>query len=129
MSRRKSSKKNVRELKYAKIKAAGNILDHYPNVKALHFDLTFVDLDNQVSPIHKNLSYRPQQPAFFEFDCPYWECVDGGFNLRDVVHLMLRGKKPECSGDLRCRGWQDRERVGRHHCYCTLKYRITAEYH
>lgn len=116
-------------MKYAKINSAGSIIDHFPNAKTLLFNLTFVDPDHQVSPIHKNLSYGPQQPAFFEFDCPYWECVDGGFNLKDVVHSMFRDKKAESCGELRCMGWQDRERVGRHRCLCTLKYRVTMEYH
>jgi hypothetical protein len=66
-----------KELQFARIKAAGYIRDKYPYVKAVHFDLTFVDSDNQVPPIYKKLSLEPQQHAYFGFECPYWECVNG----------------------------------------------------
>ncbi len=129
MRRKKRSPDQIsKELQFERIKAEGYIRDKYPHVKALHFDLTFVDSDNQVPPINKKLSLGPQQHAYFGFECPYWECVGGGFDLQGVVDSMLRKKQPECSGELKCMGWQDLERVGKHHCYCILTYRVVAEY-
>lgn len=124
----KSPEQRLAELRHQQMQASGYIRNQYPQVKEIVFDFTFEDFDAQVGPSRQKLKWGPEHPAFFQFDCPYHECVNGGFNLHPEIVALIAGKKPDCAGELRCQGWQDRERVGKHHCYCKLIYKISVTY-
>lgn len=110
------------------MKNSGLIKDQYPNVKEINFELKYHDSDNMVDDSEKTLSWGPKNYAYFEFDCPYWECVDGGFDLSNEIINMLKEKKAQITGKKLCQGWQDRERVGQHRCWCELTYQISTNY-
>ena len=111
---------------------AGYIKDRYPHVVELIFQFTFRDPDpvwqTVRPPWDEKIIRRPQHSALFKFDCRYEECVGGGFDLSSEVRQMIESGEPECSGVLSCQGWQDRERVGQHHCWLELTYKVTASY-
>lgn len=129
MARKKKTAEQVAiELKHLKMVHAGNLRDKYPHMRSLNCEFTFVDFDGQVKPSKKNYSLAPENSAMFEFDCPYWECVQGGFDLQGDIHRMLLSKQRDISGERICQGWQDQERIGKNRCNCKLTYRISAEY-
>lgn len=108
---------------------AGFIKDRYPQVRELTFQFTFHDSDHaNSSPPDKTLTLHPRNSAFFKFDCPFVECVDGGFDLSSPVHQMIEAGGPDCSGTLICQGWQDPERVGQYHCFLEMNYKVTVSY-
>lgn len=85
---------------------AGYIKDEYPQVRELTFQFTFRDPDpvwqKAYSPWDKTMTLRPEHSALFRFDCPYRECVGGGFDLSSPVRQMIEPGKTSClTGGLR----------------------------
>jgi len=100
--------------------------DLYPQVQSLEFDLTFSGEDIVSPPPSRNLEkYVTDSCAFFEFDCSYRDCIDGGFDLTGVVTDMVEKGKTECSGDLFCQGRQEGRR---NLCFHRLTYKIVVKY-
>jgi hypothetical protein len=54
--------------------------------------------------------------------------VDGGHDLTGPIDEMIGEHGAECSGTIRCQGWQDRERIGKHRCWCELTYTVKCVY-
>ena len=108
---------------------AGLIKDRYPQVRELTFQFSFRDPDHKdSSPPDKTFTLHPRDSAFFKFDCPFIECVDGGFDLSGTVKQMIEQGDLHCSGTLTCQGWQDPERVGQYHCFLKMNYNVTVSY-
>ena len=104
------------------------IEEQYPQVEGLKFEFHYRDPDGLATPSSKTFTWSPANLAFFEFECPYLECVDGGHDLTESVSKMLNNDQAECSGTICCQGWQDPERKGQHRCWCELQFKITVTY-
>lgn len=129
MSKKTQKEKQAEaEFKHKKFIFAGKIKDSYPEVKELIFEFYFEDPDKLAKPSNKKFNREKEGSALFEFDCPYWECVGGGFDLSQPISNMIKYKNNECNGQIFCQGWQDRERINKYHCLCQLTYKITAKY-
>lgn len=129
MPRKKKTPEQIAaEMKHLRMAQAGCIRDNFPDVKMIHLTFTFADFDKQVGPSTKNFSLGPEHSASFEYQCAYWECVQGGFDLGPPVRQLVRSKELELRGEATCLGWQDKERLGKHRCYGKLSYQIKVEY-
>lgn len=126
--KRKSPEQRQAELRHSMMQASGYIRERYPMVKAIDFDFTYEDVDQAKIIKEERFSWGPSQPAFFQFNCPLYECVNGGFNLSPTMTSLISERRTADEGTLRCQGWQDRERVGKYHCECGLKYKIKVTY-
>ena len=99
----------------------------WPNVDKLSLVLTYTDENSHpVSTDTKTL--EPHHSAFIWFRCQDYECVNGGFELDNVVLNMIRDGRTEATGEIVCQGWQDRERIGQHRCFRELHYAIKCSY-
>jgi len=107
---------------------AGLVKEKYPQLKHLTIDMTFREPDWGDSPHPQQRSFDPNSNAFFELECPYVECVRGGFNLSAAVDELIQRGEKESSGSLLCQGWQDRERIGQYRCLLKMDYKITVTY-
>lgn len=116
------------EHKHQEFIRAGYIKDRYPRVKILILELNYKDTNGLAQPFHKSYSLTPENSAFFKYNCPYRECIEGGHDLTQPISDMLKNNKVECSGKISCQGWQDRERIGKHRCLCELTYKVTVTY-
>lgn len=108
--------------------ASGFIKDRYPFVKKIVFEFHYHDIDGLAKDSEETFYKNPEHYAYFQFECPYKECINGGFDLRTEIFDMLKNKKVKISGKKICMGWQDRERIGKHRCLCELTYKIKADY-
>jgi hypothetical protein len=130
MNRKQQAKQHEDWLKKENRIAAGYVKDRFPNVKTIKIKKVFVDFDDNreftKEPVVWNIPL--DRHAIFDIECPMWECVDGGFDLTDVINNMVKDHKTTEEGVQRCEGWQDPERVGQHHCYTKLEYKIDIEY-
>lgn len=108
--------------------ASGLIKERYPQVDKIVFKFHYHDSDGLAEDSEETFNRNPESYAYFEFECPYRECIDGGFDLSKEVTEMLKSKKEEIDGEKICMGWQDRERVNKHRCWCELTFEIKATY-
>jgi hypothetical protein len=54
------------------------------------------------SPIHRIVNFSPGSYAFFRVDCLSNDCVDGGFDLTQIINSMIRNHSKEIKGELGC---------------------------
>ena len=66
--------------------------------------------------------------AFFQVKCRQRECVNGGFDLSNLITSAINSQQTIAEGRLSCQGWQDLERVGNNHCLWILDYEISVQY-
>ncbi len=53
-------------------------------------------------PIQRIMNFFPGSYAFFRLDCLSDDCVDGGFDLSQVINSMVRNRSEVVRGDLGC---------------------------
>ena len=116
-------------LKDLEIRNKGLTEDRYPKIEAIKFEMNYIDPDLLTAPHSKNYIRYPSQSAYFFFDCPYYECVDGGHDLTSIVEKMNDECIKEQTGRLVCQGWQDKNRINKNRCLCELNYKIIIDYH
>jgi hypothetical protein len=82
---------------------AGFVSAHFPGVKSIIISMMY----NQ-SGIGKSLprtvNFSPDSSAFFRIDCLNKDCVDGGFDLSNVLNSMIRDRREAAKGQLSCEG-------------------------
>lgn len=98
----------------------------FSGVASIKIQLSFEDPDGREGPESRELNYSPDSTAFFELDCPYHECIMGGFDFSAPVREAVR-QRETVEGELSCPGWQDRERINKHGCYLKARYRVLVE--
>jgi hypothetical protein len=117
-----------KEQRYAREYQAQPIDKVFPGVNGIRIDITFRDYDEKCHPEPKQLTYVPQSKAFFEIECPFYECVLGGFNFSIDVKKCVENKRSMIKGESICQGWQDEERIHRYRCRLKAEYTISVDY-
>lgn len=107
---------------------ASAIIDIFPNISKIEIDLKFKNPDWGGDPSPKNIIYGPNSKAYFKIQCPHWECVNGGYDLGSEIRSLWKEKGISKIGTLTCQGWQDKERINKHHCFLVMEYSITISY-
>ena len=103
------------ELKHMLYTSSPSISQSYPDIKSIEIKITFTDPDDG-KKIEKKQSYNTDSKAFFQYDCPYRECVNGGFNMKNAVEKAIESSSGNFQEKLICRGWQDQERINKNEC-------------
>lgn len=132
MKSKKQREQKQRELdsylKQLEVTRNGLIKDRYPNVMSITFQMNYKDPDGLASPSYKEKSFKEDDSAYFNFNCPYRECIKGGHDLNSVVSGILQDNINEYTRNSTCQGWQDRERINKHRCLGELNYKIIVKY-
>lgn len=129
MSKRKPDAADMHtQRRYERQNSAGKIALQFPNVSHITIKITFSDFDAHTNPEPQMLSFSPHSSAFFEIECPFWECVMGGFDLGVEVNNCVASKSTNYNGEKTCSGWQDRERINKHSCRLKAIFEIEVEY-
>lgn len=126
--RDQESKAYLSSLKDLEKRIKGHIKDNYPQVNSIIFEMKYKDPDFLCTPEPKTYKRKSDDYAYFKFDCPFIECIDGGYDLDLVVYSMMENHETEKEGMLKCQGWQDAERINKNRCLCELDYKIMIEY-
>lgn len=50
----------------------------------------------------RTVNFFPDSYAFFRIDCLMEDCVDGGFDLTQVITSMIRSHREAAKGDIIC---------------------------
>ena len=102
--------------------------EKYPQVAKIVVDMEFKNPDWGDDPEPQKETYYQQSKAFFKINCPHIECISGGFDLSWAVDELVTSKLEKTSGTITCQGWQDKERINKHHCFLELNYTISVHY-
>ena len=129
MARKKRDPREVdKQLRWERYHNARFLSEAYPQLASLTIDMNFKDFDDGKNLQGQQYIYPPNSKAFFEFECPYRECISGGFDLSGVVSAIVTNKEIERTDTITCQGWQDRERRNVHKCFLDMTYTIRATY-
>jgi len=101
MNNSMNSKKNAarREIQQQKLDA-GFVATHFPDVASIVINMMY----NQrgTKSLARTVNFFPGSYAFFRVACLNNDCVDGGFDLTQVINTMIRNHREAAKGDLSC---------------------------
>jgi hypothetical protein len=82
---------------------AGVVATHFPEVANIAVHMTY----NQrgiAKSLPRTVNFFPSSCALFRVDCLNRDCVDGGFDLTQVITAMIGNRREAAKGDLSCEG-------------------------
>lgn len=81
---------------------AGSVMTRFPEVASIVMNMTYKQ--NGAKSILRTFHFTPDSYAFFLVNCLRRDCVDGGFDLTQVITSMIRDRRVEAKGSLSCAG-------------------------
>jgi hypothetical protein len=100
-----NSEKNAarRERTQQKLES-GLVSEHFPKVSSIVIDVR--NCYGKINPITvlRTLNFWPNSYAYFNIECLSKGCLDGGFDLDQVVTTMVKGHKGSGEGEIVCDG-------------------------
>ena len=100
---------------------AGLVDAQFPEVSGIVINMMYNQKGIQKS-LPRVVNFFPGSSAFFRIDCLNKECVDGGFDLTQVITGMVRNRKEAAKGDLSCEG------DGPSADHSTIAYEVAIKY-
>jgi hypothetical protein len=82
---------------------AGFMAAHYPEVSSIVVNMMY-NQQGVKQTLPRTVNFLPTSYAFFRVDCLSKECVEGGFDLSQVITAMIRSRKKAAKGELNCSG-------------------------
>ncbi len=79
---------------------AGFISTHYPEVANIAISMKYTQSGTKL--LLRTINFAPGSAAFFKLDCLGKECVDGGFDLNQVITAMIGKHNAAAKGELNC---------------------------
>jgi len=80
---------------------AGLVSTHFPEVASIVIRMMYKQ-KGVANPIERITNFFPGSYAYFRLDCLSSDCVDGGFDLSQVINSMVRNHSESVKGDLGC---------------------------
>jgi hypothetical protein len=68
---------------------AGIMSKQYPEVASIVINMMYKQ-KGVANPIQRVVNFSPASHAFFRLDCLSRDCVDGGFDLTQIINSMIR---------------------------------------
>jgi hypothetical protein len=100
---------------------AGFVAARFPEVANIAITMTYNQRGTQQS-LSRVVQFFPDSYALFKIDCLTRECVDGGFDLTQVITGMIRSRKDTATGALSCEG------EGPSANHSTIAYEVAIRY-
>lgn len=112
----------------AGLSKAPTIGELFPQVRHIAVNLVIRAPHNEIEPTMNGRSFGPNALAFFKFRCKNVECVEGGYDLTDVIELAVAQGKSDITGRDVCQGFEGRNRIHDVRCHYELNYKIHIAY-
>lgn len=80
---------------------SGYVSKHYPEVESIIINMAYKQ-KGITNPIHRIMNFSPGSYAFFKISCLNKDCTEGGFDLSQIINLMINNHRSETSGHLSC---------------------------
>lgn len=81
---------------------AGSMFKRFPEVSGVVINMTYTQ--RGIKSILRTVNFSPDSYAFFRVDCLSRDCIDGGFDLTNVITTMIKNHRAEAKGALSCEG-------------------------
>jgi hypothetical protein len=81
---------------------AGSVATRFPEVASIIMNMTYNQKGTR--SILRTFHFTPNSYAFFVVNCLRQDCVDGGFDLTQVITAMIRNRRADAKGTLSCKG-------------------------
>ena len=95
-----STRNEAREERKRQVLAAGLVSDRLPEVSSIVVTMNY---KRGNSPwVLRTLNFYPGSAAFFRISCLGEGCDDGGLDLTQVMHRMIKGHEKSAKGKLSC---------------------------
>ena len=99
-----NNKKNTARMERQQRKIDAGLMDfHFPEVAGIVISMSYNQRGIQKS-LPRVVNFFPGSYALFRVDCLSKECIDGGFDLTQVITGMIRNRRKVAKGDLSCEG-------------------------
>jgi hypothetical protein len=99
-----NSKKNTARLERQQRKLDAGLVDaQFPEVADIVVRMIYRQR-GILKSLPRVVNFFPDSYALFRIDCLNKGCVDGGFDLTEVITGMIRNHKKAVKGDLACEG-------------------------
>jgi hypothetical protein len=82
---------------------AGFVAAQFPEVASIIINMVYNQKGIKES-LPRTVNFFPGSYAFFRVNCLSKECVDGGFDLTQVITGMVGKRKETAKGELSCEG-------------------------
>lgn len=82
---------------------AGLVEVQFPEVTGIVINMVYNQKGIQKS-LSRVVNFFPGSYALFRINCLNKECIDGGFDLTEVITGMIRNHRKAAKGDLSCEG-------------------------
>jgi hypothetical protein len=99
---------------------AGSIATRFPEVASIIMNMTYKQ--KGTTSILRTFHFTPKSYAFFVVNCLRRDCVDGGFDLTEVITMMVRNRKVGTKGALSCKGTDSANN------HSDIAYEVTIQY-
>ncbi|RJQ19888.1 MAG: hypothetical protein C4560_05805 [Nitrospiraceae bacterium] len=113
MNNRKNTAR--RELQQQRLDA-GFVSSHYPEVASIVINMMYDQRGTK--SLSRIVNFFPGSYAFFKVACLNNDCVDGGFDLTQVITSMIRNHNKASNGNLSCESAE----------HSTIAYEIAIQY-
>lgn len=99
-----NSKKNSARIERQQRKLdAGFVSEQFPGVTGIVVKMTYTQR-GILKSLPRVVNFFPGSYALFRIDCLNKECIDGGFDLTQVISGMIRNHRGAAKGNLSCGG-------------------------
>jgi hypothetical protein len=82
---------------------AGFVSTHFPEVASIVISMMYSQRGIQKS-LPRTVNFFPGSYALFRVNCLNKDCVDGGFDLTQVITAMIQNRREAAKGELSCEG-------------------------
>jgi len=100
---------------------AGFVSAHFPEVDSIVINMLYSQRGIQKS-LPRIVNFFPGSYALFRIDCLNKDCVDGGFDLTEVITAMIQSRRGTAKGELSCVG------NGSSTDHSAIVYEVTIQY-
>ncbi|MBM4137769.1 MAG: hypothetical protein FJ241_13210 [Nitrospira sp.] len=98
------------------------ISEHFPEVSSIVINMTNSYGRKNPILISRTFNFWPNSHAYFNIECLSKNCVDGGFDLNQVITMMIENHQNSEKGVLVCKG----SSLSSDHSH--INYKITIQY-
>jgi hypothetical protein len=122
MNNSMNTRKNAARMERRQRKLDAGFMDaQFPEVAGIVISMIYNQKGIQKS-LPRVVNFFPGSCALFRIDCLNKECVDGGFDLTQVITGMIRSRREAAKGDLRCEGDSPSDN------HSAITYEVTIKY-
>lgn len=128
-TRRTNPRAEYRSLQSQRANESVSLAEKFPRLESLTVNLAYFDAEGLTK--HSEMKYKvnvEHAKSVFWFVCPSAECVEGDFDLSDVLAQAVAERLKVASGEMRCQGWRRKAKLERAPCHILVRYKLTLDY-